>query len=155
MQPNTNIILSIGSGPCTIVQGQDTPDGHAHDRSYSAPVVTTNTDGISFRQPAVLGSLQPVLTSEKSVPADRLKPGDRTSSWSKGQSQGHTKSQASSNSVLDLRVDVTNIWFGLIRCKPQQPVLLTEQGITMHLKMEDKGGLNHVRQYLPSQNGGQ
>ena len=130
MQQNTNIILSLGSGPCTILQGQDSQCRSQVQTSTTQTPISCS-EALPTRAVSLMESLQPSSTNSPSPsnPADSKKAASRSSGSGQGQSSGD----------LDLRVDVTNVWFGTTRCKPQQPVLITEKGITMQLKVENKG----------------
>ena len=48
-----------------------------------------------------------------------------------------SSAQIFASAKMVLMVDVTNVWFGAARCKPCQPVVISEQGIKLVFKDGD------------------
>ena len=40
---------------------------------------------------------------------------------------------------LEMQIQVSNIWFGRLRMRPQEPMLLSEKGFTMRLSKNGAG----------------
>ena len=48
---------------------------------------------------------------------------------------------------LEMQIQVSNIWFGRLRTRPQQPMLLSEKGFTMRLMKNGAGSVTNEKAF--------